>query len=149
MLKKDEKITMIVNLIKGNELVEDKAICTPTENIEEVKDGKQVNVKFECKVENIDKPENYIDLEIVSSEDINNIPIDSVLINPTKVDELIKEGKIKNYTSDEYKSDEIPVYNSTYINITDSEETGVFVLNGEFLSEYESDKSFEFDMILY
>ena len=75
-----------MNLNKGENLVEDKAICFVEDEIN-VEDGKQVKANFTCKIENI--IENYTDLEIVSSEDIIDIPTDPVLINPVKIGKLI------------------------------------------------------------
>ena len=50
-----------------------KTICTSIENIE-TKDGKQFEVTFECKIENINKSEEYNGLEIISSKNITGIP---------------------------------------------------------------------------
>ena len=132
-LKKDESITMIVNLInENNELVEENAICTSKANVE-VNTGEQAQVVFECKIENIQNGKAYTGLEFVSSENITGIPSDSELLNPAKVDILIERGKMKNYTS--YELD-IPVFDITSINTTNSEITGKFYINGQILSEY-------------
>jgi hypothetical protein len=138
---------MIVNLIKGKELEEEEVTCTSQEDVKP-EDGKQLPVEFECKLENIENAEEYTGLEVVESEEISGIPTDSKLLNPAKVDDLIEAGEIKNYTSEEFKNEEIIVFNSTSIDTTDSEETGKFIINGELLSEFTLQKSIEFEIIL-
>ena len=146
-LKKDDTKKMIVNLIKGDELVEAEAICTSKENIEP-KDGEQLKTEFQCKVENIEKPEEYKGLEIVSSKDITGIPSNKILLNPAEVDKLIEENKIKNYTSDDFNNENIPIFNGTSINTTDCKEKGIFIINGKFLSNYKTEKTKEFEIEL-
>ena len=148
-IKKDENIILEVNLIKGDELVNEEVTCTAIENVEP-KEGEQLQVDFECKIEGIEKAEEYTGLELVESEDISGIPTNPDLLNPAKVDELIKEDKIKNYTSEDFKKEENVVFNCTSINTTDSEKTGVFILNGEILSktDFKLEKSIEFEIIL-
>jgi hypothetical protein len=97
-LKKDENITMIVNLIKGKELVEEEVTCISQEDVIP-ENGKQFPVEFECKLENIEKAEEYTGLEIVESDEVSGIPTDPKLLNPGEVDKLIEKGKIKNYKS--------------------------------------------------
>ena len=138
---------MVVNLIKGDELVEEKAICTSVNNVDKLS-IKQQKAEFLCKVENIEKPEEYSGLEIVSSDYISGIPNDPILLNPSKVDELIKEGKTKNFTSDDFNIDNISVFNSTSINTTGAEETGKFYLNGVFNPEYKSERPIALKIIL-
>ena len=91
-LKKDHYITMIVNLINGNKIDKNKeVICTPEKDVNSTNES-QVQVKFECKLENIPNASIYNGLELVSSEDINGIPKDEPeLLNPSIVDELIQE----------------------------------------------------------
>ena len=148
-IKKDENIILEVNLMKGDELVKEEVTCTAIENVEP-KDGEQLQVDFECKVEGIEKAEEYTGLELVESKDISGIPTNPDLLNPAKVDELIKEDKIKNYTSEDFKKEENVVFNCTSINTTDSEKTGVFILTGEILSktDFKLEKSIEFEIIL-
>ena len=102
---------MIVNLIKEDEMIEEEAICNVIEDVN-IKDEEQVQVKFECKINNINNGKEYIGLELISSKDITGIPSDSNLLNPAKVDKLIEKGKIQNFIS--YIS-EVPVF-GYYIN---------------------------------
>ena len=98
---------MIVNLIKGKELMEKTAVCKVVESIE-TKDKKQIQIKFECKIENIENAKEYTDLE----KNISDIPSNIDLLNPAIVDILIDERKIKNYTSEGFKDEEIPIFNA-------------------------------------
>ena len=84
-------------------LNEEEALCSSLEKVIP-KDGKQVKVSFECKVENIEKPKECIGLEVVSSKDFNNIPTEQELRNPATVDELIKEKEIDDYKTECYSN---------------------------------------------
>ena len=147
ILKEDETVEMNVNLIKRKELVEEKAICYKIESSQN-KDIEQVKTQFECKIENIENGKEYIGLELISSENIAGIPNNKDLLNPAEVDILIYEGKIKNYTSKEFKNDIIPEFNVTSINTTNSEKTGIFIINCETLSNFSLNKSIEFEIKL-
>jgi len=146
-IMKGDKLNMTVNLIKGKELEEKEAFCISQEDINP-EDGKQLQTEFECKLEEIERANEYTGLEIVQSSKISGIPTDPKLLNPVKVDKLIEKGEIKNYTTEESKNEEIPVFNATSIDATNSEETGTFTINGELLSEYTLQVSFEFEIIL-
>ena len=136
---------MIVNLIINNETIEEEAICNVKETVSQ-KNGKPVKVDLECKVDNINDKEECKGLEIVFSENITGIPEEKNLLNPKIVDELIKAEDIKNYTSNDLE--DIPVFNSTSIDTTDSEEKGIFIINGEFLENYKPNKTMKFEIIL-
>ena len=135
---------MRVNLIKGKELIEQNVICTAMEDIE-VNTEEQVIVKFQCLINNIKNGKEFSGLEFISSGNITGIPTDEDLLNPAKVDELIKSGQMKNYTEEELK---IPNFNATSINTTDSEKTGIFIINGEILEDFKSDKNIVFEIML-
>ena len=147
ILKKNESIEMVVNLIKEKELVEEKALCFVIEGVQ-TKDEEQIQIKFECKIENIENGKEFIGLELVSSINIAGIPSFKDLLNPAKVDILINEGKIKNYTSEEIKNETIPIFNAISINTTNSEKTGIFIINGEKLSNFTLNKRKEFEITL-
>ena len=70
------------------------------------------------------------------------------LLNPAKVDKLINAGKIKDYSLEENKNENIPTFYPTFIDTTNSETTGIFYINGGFLSEFISEKSFIFEIVL-
>jgi len=146
-LNKGESMSMKVKLNKGGELVDGEAKCTANEGVEP-KDGEQAQVDFECHVENVEEASEYKSLEFVESGNITGVPSNPDLLNPVKVDHLIEDGKVKNYTSEESKNEEIPVFNPTSIDTTDSDKTGIFVINGDFLSEYTSQVSFSFEITL-
>ena len=91
---------MTVNLIKDGAPVEEEANFTATVDITP-QNGKLPKAEFECKIENIDKPNDYAGLELVESEEISGIPTDPDLLNPVTEDELIRLGGLKNYTENE------------------------------------------------
>lgn len=106
--------------------------------------------EFECKIKNIDKPNDYTSLELVESEEISGIPKDPDLLNPSIVDELIWLGEFKNYTENETQDqhEKTSLFNATYIDTNDSDKTGVFFINGVLLSEYKPKKEIEFEIVL-
>ena len=140
-LKEDDKISMFVNLIKGNKLIKKKAKCYARKSIEP-KNKAQFQIGFKCQVENIERGNEYTGLEIIPSENIAGIPTDPILLNPAEIDKLIEAEDIKNYTSDELE--DIPIFNSTSIDTTDSEEKGIFIINGEFINDHKPKKSIVF-----
>ena len=146
-IKKYATINMKVNLIRGNDILKKNVKCRAIEDVEP-KDGKQSKVNFECRIENIDKAEEFIGAVLFECDDINSIPTEEVLLNPAQVDILIQQGEVKNYTSEETEKEEIPVFNSTSIDTTDSSKTGKFIINGKFLSDYKPTKKFEFVLTL-
>ena len=72
----------------------------------------QTKVDFDCRVENVADASGYKGLEFVSSEAINGVPSNPDLLNPTKVDELIEEGKVRNYTSEIFREEEMTMINT-------------------------------------
>ena len=146
-INKGHIVKMMVNLLKNGLPVEQEANCTAIEDVNPEEKG-QGQVQFDCKVDNVEKPDEFEGLELVSSEDINGIPDDPELLNPAKVDELIKEDKIENYTSQEFKNETIPVFNATSLDTNNSNETGIFYINGIVPPTFESKKKIEFEVIL-
>ena len=149
-VKKDHNITMTVNLLKDGEPVEEKANCTAKADVTDVASGEQKLVDFDCKVENVNKPDEYTGLEMTQSEDVNSIPDEPDLLNPAKVDELIAEGEIRNYTSEDEKEkiESIPELNATSIDTSHSKNTGKFKIKGKFMTELELDEDFKFEITL-
>jgi len=138
---------MTVNLIKGEELVEEEAICTSQEDINP-ENGKQIPINFGCKVVNVENATEYSGLEVVSSDAISNIPDNKQLINPFIVDQLIEIGRIKNYTSEEFKNEEIPVFSPTSIDTTSSASKGVFSIKGKFIFGFRNTLKLNFGITL-
>ena len=132
-LNKYDIINMTVNLIKGDDLIEEDVVCKAKDK-DEPNAGEQVQINFECKIENIENPEEYNGLILSSSEDINDIPTEEDLLNPAVVDVLIEQEEVKDYNSEDFKDEELPVFNSTSIDTTYSKKTGVFIIIDEFLS---------------
>jgi hypothetical protein len=69
-------------------------------------------------------------------------------LNPAKVDELIEIGEIKNYSKPENKEETMPVFNATSLDTKDSEDTGVFYINGEVPPTFQLNKNLEFELRL-
>ena len=95
-------------------------------------------------MENIDNNIEYSNLIFISSGNITGIPTEKDLLDPVIVDKLIIEGKIDNYTSEDFEVNEIPVFIPKSINTTNSNKTGIFYINGEFSSEFKTNKTLEF-----
>ena len=146
-LIKNEFILIYVNLIKGKELVEAEANCTVLKDVEP-KDGELLQGDLECKIDQIESTEELTGLEFVSSKDICGVPSIPELLNPAEVDKLIESGEVLDYSLEENKKVEIPVFKATLINTTDSEKTGVFTIQGELLSEVNLEKPIEFVITL-
>ncbi|MBP3800567.1 MAG: hypothetical protein J6I85_00820, partial [Clostridia bacterium] len=147
-LKKEETfINMRVNLIKGSEFEEAEAICILNEDVEPV-EGEQLQADFECTIQLVEIGQEYTGLQFLSSESICGIPTDPNLLNPAKVDNLIKLGEIKDYSLEENKNEVIPLITSTFINTTNSEQTGKFIINGLLTTEFVYEKTFEFEIML-
>jgi hypothetical protein len=148
-LKKDEDINLQVNLVKGEELIEEEANCVSKADVTP-KNGKQLSAQFDCKVENIEDAKEITGLEVVESEEVVGIPNDPILVNPAKVDELIEAGEIIDYSKEENKDriESVPVFNATSINTSECLISGTFVINGELLSTLEVDEEFRFEITL-
>jgi len=104
---------MKVNLIKGDDLIEEDAKCSAEHDINP-KDGKQVQIKYECKIENIEDPTKYSGLVLSSSDAINDIPTEEDLLNPAVVDVLIEQEEVKDYNSEDFKKEELPVFKAFF-----------------------------------
>jgi hypothetical protein len=144
-LKKGHSIKMMVNLLKNGLPEEQEANCTISGD---VNPKGQSLAQFDCQVEDVEKPAEFEGLELVSSEEISGIPTNPELLNPAKVDELIKEGNIENYTSPEFQKEEIPVFNPTSLDTNDSEKTGIFYINSAVPAIFKSKKKIQFEVIL-
>ena len=132
---------------EDHKLEEQEAICT-VQNDVTPENGQQKQADLKCTF-NATKPEEYNGLEVVpDNEKISGVPMDPNLLNPAKVDELIKIGEIKDYSKLENKEETIPVFNATSIDTNGSNDTGVFYINGTVPPEFESNKNFEFNLIL-
>ena len=123
-LKKADTVEMMANLIKGKELVEYNAVCSPKEDIEAKKE-ELVKVEFECLIDNIENGKEFTGLKFISSGNITGIPANEDLLNPAKVDKLITSGKMENYTAEELI---IPKFKAKSIDTSNSESNGIFFI---------------------
>ena len=125
---------------------EEEVACKAKKDVKP--DGKQKKVEFECTVKDLDPKQVFIGLEILASEAITGIPADKKLRNPHKVDILIKEGKIKNYTAIDTEEVDIPLFNATSIDTKNSALTGIFFINGLLPPKFVLKKKIEFEVLL-
>ena len=144
-LKKDEEINMVVNLIIGDDLVENIASCLAKQDVNP-SHGKLTQADFECKIEEMEKASQCTGLEIVSSANISGIPSEEELINPALVDKLIKTGEIKDFTLEEnkIKIESIPIFNTTSIDTSDAIKKGILIIVGKPLSDFELEEELQF-----
>ena len=121
-IEKNEQIDINISLkMKDNALSESTAICTNREDVEPI-EGEEILAFYNCEVSNIEKPSEYKGLDFVSSLDVKDIPSDENLTDPAITDELIKEGKIKDYS--------LITFDSVSIDIKDCESNGILKIKG-------------------
>ena len=130
-MKEGEEIEIDVNLNKGNnEFLHKIAKCKLKKAVTGASKERQIPSNFECTIENIENTENIIGLELISSDDISGIPNDLNMTDPANIDDLIKSGKILDYSLDENKNNLPPVFNISSLNSLGCKATGVFKLKG-------------------
>ena len=121
-IEKNEQIDINISLKnKDNALSESNAVCTNSEDVEPI-EGEEILAFYNCEVNNIEQPSEYKGLVFVSSLDVKDIPNDENFKDPAITDELIKEGKIKDYS--------LITFNSMFIDITDCETNGILKIKG-------------------
>ena len=97
-IEKNEQIDIKISLKKkNNALSESNAVCSNSEDVEPI-EGEEILAFYNCEVSNIEQPSEYKGLVFVSSLDVKDIPDDDNFKDPAITDELIKEGKMKDYS---------------------------------------------------
>ena len=147
LYQQDTSIMMNVSLIKGNELESSVAFCTLLQDSIPV-EGEELQADFECRIEGLEDVTQYSGLEVVSSDQICGFPTNPELLNPATVDKLINAGKVKDYSLEENKIEQIPLFIPTFIDTTDSAIKGNFYIYGGFLTEFTLEQSFKFEIFL-
>jgi len=145
MMMMTTMMMMIMNDDDDDNDEEEEVTCKAKNDVKPI--GKQKKVEFECTLKDIDPNEVFIGIEIFASDYIPGIPVDKKLRNPAKIDILIKKGQIKNYTATVEEID-IPLFNATSIDTTNSAKTGIFIINGIFPPKFILKKKFEFEVLL-
>jgi hypothetical protein len=119
---KNEQIDVNISLKKKDStLTGSTAICTNSEDVEPI-EGEEILAFYNCEVNNIEQPSEYKGLDFVSSLDVKDIPSDGNLKDPAITDELIKEGKSKDYS--------LITLNSISIDIKECESSGILKIKG-------------------
>ena len=96
--------------------------------------NEEILMFYDCEVPEVNNISEYNGLIFQNSPYVKNIPTDPNMNNPKKTDELIKNGKIKDYS--------LIIFESKSLDFTDCEKTGNFKLigkiNGMFQDAIES-----------
>ena len=139
-IKKGHQILMDVNLIKnGTEEPETDtktAICILQEDVNGESNPKQGN--FSCTIQNIIN-KIYYTFVFKSSENLERIPEDKILLNPYLTDKYIALGKIIDRSTNIKNA---PIFNSTFINYSSCNDNGKFGIVGALLSDLNYDINF-------
>ena len=121
-ITKNEQIDINISLKKkDNSLSQSTAICTNSEDVEPI-EGEEILAFYNCEVSNIEQPSEYNGLVFDSSLDVKDVPSDENLKDPAITDELIEEGKIKDYS--------LITFNSISIDINDCQSDGILKIKG-------------------
>ena len=122
----EEIVSMLGNLIKNNESIETIARCVKGK-IFIKEEGKAMQVEYDCYISYLDNVEDYSGYQIILSNLDSGFPTDPDLLNPSKVDKIISDGLIEDYSLKTNTSEKIPFFYPTFINTTNSELTGKFI----------------------
>ena len=143
-IEKDEKVEVEVILTKNRQISTDEKItekkniiCTAKNGVEPV-ENEETLCFYNCEVSGLEQPSNYDRLIFSSSADIKNIVDNEDLRDPAKTDELIKEGKVQNYS--------LIVFNSISIDSKSCQENGVFKIKGNINREIENSLTFKINI---
>ena len=140
-IEKEEKVEVDILLIKnsqvssGEKVIERKVIfCTSKNGVEPVENEETLCI-YNCEVSGLENPSEYTGLIFSSSADVKNIIDNEDLKNPVKTDELIKEGKVQNYS--------LIVFNPISIDSKSCQENGIFKIKGNINRNIEDSLDFK------
>ena len=109
-MKKNENITLLVNLIKESGEKEDEAreiTCTLKKDVSPP-EGESAQGEFRCELSGL-KDGPYYSLRLNTSNYVAGFPDDEVALNPVLTAEAIKKNKVLDYSIEENQStDKIP-----------------------------------------
>ena len=144
-MKKNEKITLAVNLIKESGEREDEARNIPCTLQKDVSppDGELIQGEFKCQLSGL-KDGPYYSLRLNNSNDISSIPDDEVALDPMLTVEAIEKNKVLDYSIEENQSaDKIPPsFSITGINAESCEKDGTFLLEGTLSKDFKDEMNF-------
>ena len=140
-IEKDEKVEVDILLIKssqtsdGANLTENKRIICTSKNEVEPIENEETLCFYTCEVNGLESPSDYVGLIFSSSADVYKIIDDENLKDPAKTDELIKEGKVQNYS--------LIVFKSISIDSESCQENGIFKIKGYINRKIENSLTFK------
>ena len=143
-IEKDEKIDVDVLLTKNSQISEDETItenkniiCTAKDGVEPIENEESLCF-YNCEVTGLEQPSDYVRVIFSSSADVNNIVDNEDLKDPSKTDELIKEGKVQNYS--------LIVFKSISIDSSSCQENGIFKIKGNINRKIENSLEFKINI---
>ena len=144
-VEKNEEIFVEIYLknnkknLRNLELEKNEAKCFSNYDAEPV-EGKEVLGSYNCEVSNIENPGDYNGLIFSSSMDIRNISTDKNYNDPALTDELIKEGKIQDFS--------LPVFTPKNLDLIECDKNNEFKILGKLDRKMKANSQFLIDLIL-
>ena len=136
-LTKGDTITLKVNLI-GNDGMDDEPTeieCTLQSDVAEPSEGESSQGNYKCELSGLDTSKTYTSVRLYSSDDVAGIPTnDETALNPALTDEAIKNGEVKDYSTD---SSVPPTFSFEEIDTTNCPVDGKFVIKGSISGDKE------------
>lgn len=121
-IEKNEKISAEISLQK-NSSNENKNITCSSQYKADPVTNEEILMFYNCEVPVVDNVNEYNELIFQNSPYVKNIPTDSDKKNPKKTDELIKNGKIKDYS--------LIIFSPKSLDLADCKNTGKFKIIGQ------------------
>ena len=121
-IEKNEKISAEISLQKNNSNENKNITCSSQYKADPVK-NEEILMFYNCEVPVVDNVNEYNELIFQNSPNVKNIPTDSDKKNPKKTDELIKNGKIKDYS--------LIIFSPKSLDLADCKNTGKFKIIGQ------------------
>ena len=126
-------------ILRNLELEKNEAKCTSNYDAEPV-EGKEILGSYNCEVNNIENPSDYNGLIFSNSMDVKDISNDTNYNDPALTDELIKQGKIQDFS--------LPIFNSNQLDFSECNKNSNFKILGKLNREIDSSLNFLIDLIL-
>ena len=138
-VEKDETIYVDGQLIKNKNLEKVNITCTSKYTAELVQ-NEDILGFYDCEISNINNPDGYEGLLFNYSPDIQNIPNDDDLKNPSKVDEMIKNNNINDLS--------IILFNSENLELDKCGQNGTFQIKGKIKGKIDAINKFDISILL-
>ena len=122
-IEKNEKISALISLKNNKNNTNKNITCSSQYEADGPVKNEEILMFYDCEVTGVDNISEYDGLIFQYSPYVKNIPTDSDKKNPKKTDELIKKGKIKDYS--------LIIFDSKRLDFIECEKTGKFKLIGK------------------